>query len=293
MKIWFNGGLCEESQARVSVIDHGFLYGDGVYETLRVHRGRPLFLREHLARLRSSCRLIRLPLPWPGSLLARRARKTLLANRLEEAVLRMNVSRGPGPVGFDTRDCKTPTLVMMERPLPDYPPALFKQGVTAAVVKTRRNHPLCLPPEAKSTNCLNGILAKQEAVRLGAFEGILLNLSGFVAEGTVSNVFAVRAGRLLTPHRSCGLLAGVTRNVIIRLARKEGIVVREVEMTLSEFARSSEVFLTNSLFGVMPVTKFAVIVSGAKQSRRVGDGKVGPVAKLLAERYRRAIGVFF
>jgi branched-chain amino acid aminotransferase len=288
MKVWLNEGLCEESQARVPVIDHGFLYGDGVYETLRVHRGRLLFLREHLARLASSCRLIRLHLPWPAPLLARRAQKTLLANKRVEAVFRIHVSRGPGPIGFDTKNCKAPTLAMMERPLPHYPPSFFRRGVTAAVVKTRRNHPLCLPPEAKSTNCLNGILAKQEAARLRAFEGILLNLAGHVTEGTVSNVFAVKAGRLLTPSPRCGLLAGVTRGVILRLAREEGIVVREVEMTVPEFAQSGEIFLTNSLFGVMPVTRLKGLAP-----RRVGDGHVGPVARLLAECYRQAIDVFF
>ena len=288
MKAWLNKGLCEESRARVSVFDHGFLYGDGIYETLSVHDGKPIFLAEHLTRLRNSCWRIHLRLPWTAPWLARAVRRTLSANKKPDSVLRIQVSRGPGPLGFDTKGCGSPTLVIFQRPFPIYPPAFFEQGVKAAIVRTRRNHPLCLPPEAKSTNCLNGILAKEEAVRLGAFEGILLNLSGFVTEGTVSNVFAVRRGRLWTPSLDCGLLAGVTRGLIIRLARRAGLPVREGRITASDLARSDEIFLTNSLFGVMPVTRLRI-----PAARRVGDGRVGPVTRLLVGCYRQAMASFF
>jgi len=288
MKAWFNGGLREESQARVSVVDHGFLYGDGVYETLSVRGGRSLFLPEHLARLRNSCRLIGLALPWSASWLGRAVGKTLRANRQPESVLRIQVSRGPGPVGFDTTGCTAPTLVILQRPFPRYPASAFERGVTAAIVRTRRNHPLCLPLEAKSTNCLNGILAKQEAVRRNVFEGILLNLSGFVTEGTVSNVFAVRAGRLWTPSLRCGLLAGITRHIVLDLARKARIPVREGNITPAGLAGAEEVFLTNSLFGVLPVTRLM-----APSARRIGDGHVGPVTALLGDRLRQAMGVIF
>jgi branched-chain amino acid aminotransferase len=295
MKIWLNNRLCEESKAWVSVIDHGFLYGDGVYETLRIREGRPLFLSEHLARLKNSCRLIGLSLPWTASRLERAIQRTLAANKLSEAVLRIQVSRGPGPVGFDTRKCKNPTLVIMERFLPRYPAAFFMRGVTAAIVRTRRNHPLCLPPGAKSTNCLNGILAKQEAARLGAFEGIMLNLSGHVTEGTVSNVFAVRGGRLWTPSLQCGILAGITRGVVLRLARQAGIPVREGEITAFELVRSQEVFLTNSLFGILPVTRLISVKRKrlTPALRRVGNGQVGPMTKRLMGHIRQAMGVFF
>lgn len=299
MKIWLDNGLCNASSARVSVFDHGFLYGDGVYETLRVRRGEPLLLEEHLARLRKSCRLIHLELPWSATALKASIRKTLAANRLPEAALRIQVSRGPGPVGFDVKGCR-PTLVIFERPLKVFPSSYYEHGVTAALVRIRRNHPDCLPPGAKSTNCLNGILAKWEADRRGAFEGILLNLTGHVTEGTVSNVFMVKKGKVLTPPLSCGLLAGVTRAFVIRLARKLGLEVREAKLGVRDLLSSDEVFLTSSLFDIMPVTRLFIpatrkepaspkkVASRIGDRRRVGDGRVGPITRLLMERYRQS-----
>jgi len=287
MKIWLNGSLHDESEARVSVLDHGFLYGDGVYETVRVRQGRPLFLADHLVRLKNSCRVIHLDLPWTATAIAQAVDKTLSANQCDESALRLQVSRGPGPVGFDIRACKTPTLVIVERPISGAPSSFYERGVVAAIVKTRRNHPQALPPEAKSTNCLNGILAKWESNRQGAFEGILLNLAGHVTEGTVSNIFAVQKGRLVTPSLRCGLLPGITRAILLRLARTSGIAIREMELTVGEMLRSQEIFLTNSLIDVMPVTRLKI-----PAARIVGDGRVGPVTQLLMNLYRRKMDEF-
>jgi len=284
MKVWLNDALVEESEAKVSIWDHGFLYGDGIYETLQVRRLRPLFLKEHLNRLQLSCACIHLDLPWPMATLESCIHQTIVANALERASLRVQISRGVGPIGFDIRGCKAPTLVITEQPLVQYPSSYYEKGVAAVIVETRRNHPRCLPPQAKSTNRLNGILAKWEANRYGVFEGILLNLDGFLTEGTISNVFLVRAGVVLTPAFTSGLLAGVTRKIVMGLAGKAKLTVEEKEIQSLEILRCEEMFLTSSLCGVMPVTELKGDFPGC-----IGNGQVGPVTRSLMESYEQCL----
>lgn len=284
--VFLNGRFVPENEATVSVMDHGFLYGDGVYETLRVYDGCVFSLDRHLRRLARSARGIRLRVPMSGPALARAIRRTVRLNGHREAVVRVTITRGPGPLGFDPRPCRHPTVVVQSRLFRPYPERFYRRGIAAAIVSVRRNSPASLPPEVKSTSCLNGILAKAEAIRLGADEGIMLSLDGSVAEGTVSNVFLVKGNRLKTPRLEGNLLAGVTREWVLRLARRSGLECFEDKIRWKDLLSADEVFLTNTTMEVMPVTR--LVVSGPPVRRfRIGAGTVGPLSRRLRELFLR------
>jgi branched-chain amino acid aminotransferase len=283
-----NGNLVPEKKAVVSIHDHGFLYGDGVYETMRVYGGQVFRLDEHLRRLRHSAGGIGLRPPMSYQSIGGAVRSTVRANRLNEAVVRLTLTRGPGLYGFDPRLCPAPTLVIVARPFVPYPAHYHSRGVTAAVVGVRRNSPLSLPPHVKSTSCLNGILAKVQSLRLGAKEGIMLTLDGFFAEGTVSNVFLVKNKVLSTPLLEGHLLAGVTRDWVCRLARKAGYTVQEKKLPLSAAVSADEMFLTNTTWEVLPVKRL-VIADQPGRVRKVEMGP-GPVTRDLLARFRESIG---
>ncbi len=276
--IYLNDRFVPHEEAVVSVFDHGFLYGDGVFETLRASRGRILMLAEHLARLERSASRLHLKLPISLEQFADLIQASVDRNQLQEAYIRVTVSRGTGEIGLDPALCKTPTLVIIAKPFVPYPESLYSNGIAVAVVRTRRNLAQALPPEVKSLNFLNNILAKIDALAAGADEAIMLNYRGELTEGSTSNIFVVNAGQLRTPAMACGLLDGVTRGVVLELAKDLPIPSEETVLGTADLYAAEECFLTNTTQEVLPVTK----VDG----RMVGDGRPGPITARLRASYR-------
>src|SRR5437660_8103534 len=223
MWVYLNDRFVPKEEAVVSVFDHGFLYGDGVFEALRAYRGRSCQLTEHLARLERSASELGMALPVTRERLADPVRESLTRNQLQEAYLRITVSLGPGEIGLDPALCKSPTLVVIAKPFEPYPASFYTDGVSVIIAQTRRTPPEALPPQVKSLNFLNNVLAKMEATAAGAHEALLLNHRSEVTEGTTSNVFIVTGGRLRTPSAACGILEGITRNVVLQLAQELSI----------------------------------------------------------------------
>jgi len=277
--VYLNGELVPAGEARISVFDHGFLYGDGLFETMRAYNGRVFKLKEHLDRLENSARLMELNLPWNRESLGLAVYAVLDANELANAYIRLTVTRGEGPVGIDPRLCSRPNLVIMARELPPYNEQLYAEGVKIIIVNTRRNLMDACPPEIKSLNFLNNIFAKMELNRAGVTEGIMLNHRGEVTEGTVSNVFIYKDGRLLTPAPECGILPGITRATVLAIARNAGLSVAETVINTEELLAAREVFMTNSGSEIIPVVQVGETV--------IGDGRPGPVTRQLMDRYRQ------
>jgi branched-chain amino acid aminotransferase len=273
--IYLNDRFVREEEALVSVFDHGFLYGDGVYETIRSY-GDKIFMREqHLARLQRSADAIGLAVPerdWPALLHEAMTRNGAGDNR-SDAYIRVTISRGRGDIGLDPALCPTPTTVIMVKPLKPPPRERYRTGVSLIVAKTRRNLSAALDPQIKATNFLNNIQAKREAIAAGAFDSVLLNWEGYVTECTISNLFFVQSGRLCTPALSCGILDGITRGILLALARDAGIPVHEGQFTVETLANADECFLSNTTMEVMPVTRL--------DGRPISDGMPGPLTARL------------
>jgi branched-chain amino acid aminotransferase len=277
MWIYLNDRFVKEKEAVVSVFDHGFLYGDGVYETIRSYGSRIFMRDQHLARLRRSADGIGLTIPisedrWP-TLLHETMTRNDVGNERHDAYLRITISRGAGDIGLDPALCPTPTVVIIAKPLHAPSPEQYRMGVKLIVARTRRNLPSALPPHIKATNFLNNILAKREAIAAGAFDSILLNWESHLAECTVSNLFFARAGRLCTPALACGLLDGITRNMVLNLAQEAQIPVDEGCFGVEAMYQADECFLTNTSMEVMPVT----MVDG----HPVGNGTPGILTQEL------------
>ncbi len=255
MKIYVNGNIVSEEEAFVSVLDHGFLYGDGVYETMRSYVGIVFKFQDHLKRLFRSASLIGLDIPMTDEDLKAAVYETMKANDLKEAYIRITVSRGPGPIGLDPGLCKAPTIVIIVREFRSYAIDLYKEGVKLIVARTRRNLKEALDPRIKSLNFLNNILAKREATAAGAYDALMLNHANKLTECTVSNIFFVKDGKLCTPSVECGILDGITRSHVIKLAGKADMPFREDEFTLDYFYKASEVFITNTTMEIMPVSR--------------------------------------
>lgn len=281
MLAYVNGKFLSKDDAMVSVFDHGFLYGDGVYETMRAYRGKIFFVGRHLARLKQSADAISLSLPLPLDKIGEALNEALTVNKLNEAYIRIQISRGTGDIGLDPALCPAPTMVILTRPFKDYPPELYANGVAVAIVQTRRNHPLALDPAIKGTNFLNNILAKIESLKTGAYEGIMLNWKGYVAEGTISNIFTVRKGILYTPDLETGILEGITRDLVLHLARKSKIPTKELLMRPKDLTKADECFITNTTIEVLPVTSI--------DGRPVGSGRPGPVTERLMKAYKNEV----
>lgn len=282
MKVFLDNRLVDAKKARVSVFDHGFLYGDGIYETVRAYDYRVFHWPEHYRRLRNSARRIALRCPWSSPYLLRSIERVLRANREPNASVRITVARGPGPLGLDPSVCPKPTLVLLlhpARPLEK----LWKTGVSIGIPRVRRNHPACLDPRIKSNNSLNTILAKMEAQKMGVFEAVLLNLEGYLTEGTTSNIFFVKKNVIYTPGLSCGLLEGVTRAAVIKFARRARYRVLEGRYTLADLRKADEIFLTSTTLEIVSVIK--VVASTAFWS-----GRPGPVTRRLHQLFRRLPG---
>nr|MBI3612985.1 aminotransferase class IV [Nitrospirota bacterium] len=278
MWIYLNDRFVDRKEALISVFDHGFLYGDGVYETLRTYNGRFFMLPQHLARLQRSAGLIGLSIPileqdWPALL-----REAVDRNGLTEAHVRITLSRGEGELGLDPALCPHPTLVVMANPIAQYPARLFEEGVTLTLAATRRNLATALPPQIKSLNFLNNILAKQEAGRAGTFDAVMLNAEGLLTECTTSNFFFVSGGRLYTPAVDCGILDGITREAVLTLAREHGFPAEEGRYPAEALAHAEEAFLTNTSMEIMPVRSL--------DGTPLGSGRPGPVTKRLRELFR-------
>jgi branched-chain amino acid aminotransferase len=281
MLVYLDGQFVAKDKALVSVFDHGFLYGDGIYETMRAYEGAFFLLKKHLSRLKRSADAISLKLPLPLERIGEALNESLNVNKLRDAYVRLHISRGPGEIGLDPALCVAPTMVIVAKPFHDYPVENLERGVNVAIVKTRRNHPLALDPAIKGTNFLNNILAKIEAKKAGAFEGIMLNWEGYVAEGTISNICMVRKGVLYTPHANTGILEGVTRDLVLRLAKRKHVPVREVLLRPKTLLAADECFITNTTMEIMPVTTI--------DKKPVRNGKPGPVTALLRQAYKKEV----
>jgi branched-chain amino acid aminotransferase len=281
MWVYLNDRFVPETDAVVSVFDHGFLYGDGVYETMRAYRGRVLLLAKHLGRLERSASRLHLALPVPIERVGDLVRASIERNRLQDAYIRITVSRGPGEIGLDPALCKTPTLVIISKPFRPYPESFYSDGVEIAIVRTRRNLPEALPPEVKSLNFLNNILAKIEATATGAYDGVMLNHRDELTEATTSNLFVVHNGRLRTPALECGILEGITRGIVLHLAQELALPTEETRLGVADLFGADECFLTNTTLEVLPVTK----VNG----RPVGSGRPGQVTGRLHHSFRAGL----
>lgn len=275
MLIYLNDTLVPKSEAKVSVFDHGFLYGDGIYETMRAYDGVIFMLDEHLIRLYRSASKIGLDVPKSIDEIKAALYDTLKANSLRNAYVRLTISRGYGPIGLDPDLCKEPTFIIIAEEMKDYPKSYYGHGIKIIIANTKRNLKDAINPQIKSLNFLNNILAKIEAKERNAYEALMLNFSGHLAEGTISNVFFYKEDILCTPSIDCGILDGITRKIVLDLAVREGLRVREGLFTSDDIYSAGEVFITNSTMEVMPVSQ----VDDARY-------KVRGIAKLLHKAYR-------
>jgi branched-chain amino acid aminotransferase len=279
MKIYLNGKLVPERDAKVSVFDHGLLYGDGVFEGIRSYNGRVFMLEEHIDRLFRSAKAIALELPLTQAQFVRAVVNTCRANRTYDGYIRLVVTRGVGTLGLNPYLCSKPQVIIIAGTIQLYPKKLYEEGLAIVTVGTMRNHTEAINPAIKSLNYLNNVLAKIEAINSGVMEAIMLNPQGFVAEATGDNVFVVRGRELLTPPTWCATLEGITRNVVMRLAGEADLAVREAPLTRYDLYTADEVFLTGTAAEVIPVVNI--------DRRRIGDGKPGAVTRDLAGRFHR------
>ena len=230
-RVWINGKLYDKADAKISVYDHGLLYGDGVFEGIRVYGGKVFRLQEHIDRLYDSARAIYLEIPLTPKQMAEAVESTVRANNKQEGYIRLIITRGAGSLGLDPRKTSDPQVIIIVDDIALYPPELYENGLEIVTASTIRNHPNALSPRIKSLNYLNNIMAKVEAVRAGCLEALMLNHKGEVAECTGDNVFLVKHGMLRTPPLDAGILEGVTRNAVLELARAADILVEEIALT--------------------------------------------------------------
>lgn len=264
MKVYINGKFYEKKDAKVSVFDHGFLYGDGVFEGIRSYSRLVFKLKEHIDRLYESAKTICLEIPLAKENLIKAVCETLRVNKLENAYIRLVVSRGEGDLGLDPRKCRgNATIVIIADKIALYPEALYKKGLEIITVPTIRNLPEALNPQIKSLNYLNNILAKIEAINCGYEEAIMLDSLGYVAECTGDNIFIVKHNELYTPPQCMGTLRGITRDTILEIASKKGIPVHEHVITRHEVYIADECFLTGTAAEVIPVVKVDGRIIGA------------------------------
>ncbi len=277
LKIWLNEGLVDESEAKISVFDHGLLYGDGVFEGIRVYDRRVFELEAHIKRLYESARAIRLTMPMEPKELTEAVETTVKANGIADGYIRLVVTRGVGCLGLNPFTCERSGLFIIASTIQLYPEELYETGMRVISAVTVRNHPLAIPPQVKSLNYLNNILAKIEALDSNVPEAIMYNHEGYVAEATGDNVFIVRNNVVCVPPVQAGSLEGVTRNVVMRLARKEGLEVVEKNLTRCDLYICDEMFLTGSAAEVIGVVEI--------DGRTIGDGKPGRITRLLRDKF--------
>jgi branched-chain amino acid aminotransferase len=276
-KISINGKLFDKADAKISVYDHGLLYGDGVFEGIRVYSGKVFRLRQHIERLYESARHIVLEIPWSREEMTQEVLRTVAANDKRDGYIRLVVTRGAGSLGLDPGKCANPQVIIIVDDITLYPAEFYEKGLEVVTSSFIRNHPNALNPRIKSLNYLNNILAKVEAVRAGCQEAVMLNHNGEVAECTGDNLFLVKHGLLRTPPIHAGILEGVTRDAVIELAQAAGIPVQEMTLTRHDIFAADECFLTGTAAEVVPVVKC--------DGRAIGTGKPGPITRQLRERF--------
>lgn len=281
MKIYIDGKYHGEDDAKISVLDHGLLYGDGVFEGIRVYNSRVFRLSEHVDRLYSSAKAIALTIPMNEKEMEEAVAATVRANNTQDGYIRLIVTRGRGSLGLDPGSCERATVIIIVGDIQLYPEEYYKAGIKLVTASTRRVPPECLDPRIKSLNYLNNILAKMEARAAGALEAVMLNTQGFVTECTADNIFIVKGGRLLTPHPAQGALHGITMRTVSEIAKKRGLECVESAVTQYDLYAADECFITGTGAEVMPV----ISVDG----RIVGDGKPGPITLQLTEDYRKLV----
>lgn len=276
-----NGRITDGGDALISVFDHGFLFGEGIYETLRTYGGWPFLYDRHMRRLRRSAAMLDLPLPFTDDELAHDIARTWKAAALgaDEAYVRVMVTRGVGDVTYDPRATPTPSVVVIVGPLREPPPAAYAESVRAVLVDVVRNHPASVSPMIKSNSLLNSALAQQEALRRGAFEGIMRNVRGELAECTTSNLFVVKNATTLTPPLDAGLLPGITREFLFDVGREIGVPVEERTLRDADLFGADDAFLTSTTREVVPIVRV--------DDRPIGAGVPGPVTRSLLNAFRR------
>lgn len=279
--IYLNGEFVEKHDAKISVYDHGFLYGDGVFEGIRVYDGNVFRLKEHLDRLYDSAKSIMLVIPHTKEEMTDLVIKTLQKNKLRNAYIRLVISRGVGNLGLDPSSCAKPQIVIIAEELALFPKELYDSGLEIITVATRRNRPDVLSPKVKSLNYLNNVLVKIEASLAGVSEALMLNDQGYVAEGSADNVFIIKGKKILTPPGYIGALEGITRNAIMEIATELGYTVKEEPFTRHDVYVADEVFLTGTAAEVIAVVK----VDG----RVIGNGVPGKETKQLLEAFRHRV----
>lgn len=277
LKIWVDDRLVDEQDAKVSVFDHGLLYGDGIFEGIRVYNGKIFECRAHMVRLFESAKVTLLNMPMDIDTMTDAVEQTVKANDIKDGYIRLVVTRGVGDLGLNPFLCKKAGLIIIAANIQLYPEELYEKGMKVASVSVIRNHPLSCPPQVKSLNYLNNIYAKIEAVQAGAGEGIMFNHMGYVAEAIADNVFIIKNDVLYTPPAQSGSLDGITRKVVMKLARAEGIEVVERDLTRFDLYVADEMFLTGTAAEVIGVVEM--------DGRSIGTGKPGTVTKRLREKF--------
>lgn len=277
MKIYIDGSLVDEADAKISVFDHGLLYGDGVFEGIRFYNGRVFRLREHLERLADSAKAILLEIPLSIEQLEEKVVETIRANNLRNGYVRLVVTRGVGSLGLSPYGCQ-PSIIIIAASIALYKQELYEKGLEVVTCSTRRVAPAALSPAVKSLNYLNNVLAKLEALSAGAAEGLMLNEQGYVAECTGDNVFVLKRGILTTPPSYAGSLRGITRDVVIEIARSLDVPVVEQELTRYDIYTADECFLTGTAAEIIPVVLL--------DKRPIGDGRPGELTRRLSEAFR-------
>jgi len=282
MKIYIDGVLYPESEAKISVFDHGLLYGDGIFEGIRFYNGRVFRLEEHLERLWDSAKAIRLKVPITVDEMREATLETIRQNNLTDGYIRLLVTRGKGNLGLSPDRCPKATVIIIADKIQLYPVEKYTQGMVMVTCATRRAAPAALLPAVKSLNYLNNVMAKVEATHAGADEGVMLNEQGYVAECTGDNIFTIRKGIVTTPPVYAGALCGITRNVVFEICQELGIPIREAEMTRYDIYTADECFLTG--------TAAEVIAAIELDTRLIGDGKPGVITGKIIARFREIAG---
>jgi branched-chain amino acid aminotransferase len=277
LKIWLDDKLVDENQAVVSVFDHGLLYGDGVFEGIRVYSGKIFEFAAHLKRLYESAKVIRLTIPMEQSQLMKATEQTVAANNIADGYIRLVVTRGKGDLGLNPFTCKRACVIIIAATIQLYPDELYEKGMKVISAVTVRNHPLAIPPQVKSLNYLNNLMAKMEALDNDVPEAIMYNHEGYVAEATGDNVFIVRDGVLYTPPCQAGSLEGITRGVVMKLAQRENIPVVERNLTRFDLYVADEFFLTGTAAEVIGIVEI--------DGRVIGNGKPGAITQRLRTKF--------
>ena len=281
LKIWISGKYYDKEDAKISVYDHGLLYGDGVFEGIRSYNDKVFRLAQHVQRLYDSAKAIHLAIPMTQKEMCDAVVETCRTNGLRDAYIRLVVTRGAGSLGLDIRKTSNPQVIIIADTIQLYPKELYECGLDIVTAGTIRNHPQALNPRVKSLNYLNNIMARLEGTLAGCEEALMLNHKGEVSECTGDNIFVVKNGEIATPPLDAGILDGITRGAVIELARNSGYTLREMSLTRHDVYIADEVFLSGTAAELIPVIK----VDG----RSIGSGKPGPIFKNLLERFRRLV----